>query len=131
MVFWRRERQQLQQLDLLRHSGRFQSIIYEIYIRQLLLTRGCRVVFLLRVLIEDVKLDLSYDCFIRFNILYRGVWYINKLCTDLLLNIIQLMVYGRILYNNIKEYTPKWYPTIPYSQTVKHTFGTQRDLFRS
>jgi len=34
------------------------------------------------------------------------------------------MVYGRILYNNIKEYTPKWYPTIPYSQTVKPTFST-------
>lgn len=33
------------------------------------------------------------------------------------------MVYGRILYNNIKEYTPKWYPTIPYSQTVKPTFS--------
>ena len=34
------------------------------------------------------------------------------------------MVYGRILYNNIKEYTPKWFPTIPYSQTTKPTFGT-------
>ena len=34
------------------------------------------------------------------------------------------MVYGRILYNNIKEYTPKFFPTIPYSQTVKPTFGT-------
>ena len=33
------------------------------------------------------------------------------------------MVYGKILYNNIKEYTPKWFPTIPYSQTVKPTFG--------
>ena len=33
-------------------------------------------------------------------------------------------MYGRILYNNIKEYTPKWFPTIPYSQTVKPTFGT-------
>lgn len=40
------------------------------------------------------------------------------------------MVYGRILYNNIKEYTPKWFPTIPYSQTVKHTYGIQRDLYR-
>jgi hypothetical protein len=39
--------------------------------------------------------------------------------------IIQLMVYGRILYNNIKEYTPKWFPTIPYSQTVKPVFGTR------
>ncbi len=34
------------------------------------------------------------------------------------------MVYGRILYNNIKEYTPKNFPTIPYSQTVKPLFGT-------
>ena len=34
------------------------------------------------------------------------------------------MVYGKILFNNIKEYTPKWYPTVPYSQTVKPTFGT-------
>ena len=34
------------------------------------------------------------------------------------------MVYGRILYNNIKEYTPKSFPTIPFSQTVKPTFGT-------
>ena len=33
------------------------------------------------------------------------------------------MVYGRILYNSIKEYTPKWYPTIPYSQTTKPVFG--------
>jgi hypothetical protein len=33
------------------------------------------------------------------------------------------MVYGKILYNNIKEYTPKWFATIPYSQTVKPTFG--------
>jgi hypothetical protein len=39
------------------------------------------------------------------------------------------MVYGRILYNNIKEYTPKWYPTIPYSQTVKPTFGIFWYLF--
>lgn len=34
------------------------------------------------------------------------------------------MVYGRILYNNIREYTPKSFPTIPYSQTVKPVFGT-------
>ena len=33
------------------------------------------------------------------------------------------MVFGKILFNNIKEYTPKWYPTIPYSQTVRPTFG--------
>ncbi len=43
---------------------------------------------------------------------------------DVVVIIIQLMVYGRILYNNIKEYTPKWFPTIPYSQTVKPVFGT-------
>lgn len=35
------------------------------------------------------------------------------------------MVYGRILYNNIKEYTPKWFGTIPYSQTVKPVFGIE------
>lgn len=40
------------------------------------------------------------------------------------------MVYGRILYNNIKEYTPKWYPTIPYSQTVKPTFSILYYLFQ-
>lgn len=34
------------------------------------------------------------------------------------------MVYGRILYNSIKEYTPKFFPTIPYSQTTKPVFGT-------
>lgn len=38
------------------------------------------------------------------------------------------MVYGRILYNNIKEYTPKFFPTIPYSQTVKPTFGTSCNI---
>lgn len=40
------------------------------------------------------------------------------------------MVYGRILYNSIKEYTPKWYPTIPYSQTVKPTFSIFCNLFQ-
>ena len=40
------------------------------------------------------------------------------------------MVYGRILYNNIKEYTPKWYPTIPYSQTVKPVFSIYYHLFK-
>lgn len=40
------------------------------------------------------------------------------------------MVYGRILYNNIKEYTPKWYPTIPYSQTVKPIFSTFHTYFQ-
>merc|ERR1719445_512520 len=38
------------------------------------------------------------------------------------------MVYGRILYNNIKEYTPKWYPTIPYAQTTKPTFVRQQQV---
>jgi hypothetical protein len=33
------------------------------------------------------------------------------------------MTYGKILYNNIKEYTPKSFKTIPYSQTVKPSFG--------
>jgi hypothetical protein len=33
------------------------------------------------------------------------------------------MSYGRILFNNIKEYTPKWFKTVPYSKTVKPTFG--------
>ena len=33
------------------------------------------------------------------------------------------MVYGRILYNNLKEYTPKNFLTIPFSQTVKPVFG--------
>lgn len=40
------------------------------------------------------------------------------------------MVYGRILYNNIKEYTPKWYPTVPYSQTVKPTFSNFCNYFK-
>lgn len=41
------------------------------------------------------------------------------------------MVYGRILYNSIKEYTPRNFPTIPFSQTAKPRFGkyplTQED----
>ena len=32
------------------------------------------------------------------------------------------MVYGKILFNNIKEYTPSWIKTVPYSQTTKPTF---------
>mmetsp|Transcript_63682 Transcript_63682/g.88514 ORF Transcript_63682/g.88514 Transcript_63682/m.88514 type:complete len:121 (-) Transcript_63682:194-556(-) len=35
------------------------------------------------------------------------------------------MVYGRILYNNIKEYTPSWFKTIPYSQATKPAIGYQ------
>merc|ERR1712170_146907 len=27
------------------------------------------------------------------------------------------MVYGRILFNNIREYTPLWFQTIPYART--------------
>jgi hypothetical protein len=33
------------------------------------------------------------------------------------------MVYGRILYNTIREYTPRSFPTIPFSQTAKPRFG--------
>ncbi len=33
------------------------------------------------------------------------------------------MVYGKILFNNIKEYTPSFIKTIPYSQTTKPSFG--------
>jgi len=29
------------------------------------------------------------------------------------------MVYTRILYNNIKEFTPSWFPTVPYSRVIK------------
>ncbi|CAK79841.1 unnamed protein product (macronuclear) [Paramecium tetraurelia] len=32
------------------------------------------------------------------------------------------MVYGRLIYNNVKDYTPQWFKTIPYQQTVKPTF---------
>lgn len=33
------------------------------------------------------------------------------------------MVYGKILFNNIKEYTPSFIKTVPYSQTFKPSFG--------
>jgi len=33
------------------------------------------------------------------------------------------MVYGRILYNSIREYTPRFFPTVPFSQTTKPVFG--------
>ena len=33
------------------------------------------------------------------------------------------MVYTRILYNSIKEYTPSWIKTIPYSQVTKSVLG--------
>lgn len=33
------------------------------------------------------------------------------------------MTYGRILFNNIKEYTPSWFRTIPYSQITREALG--------
>merc|ERR1712032_133943 len=40
--------------------------------------------------------------------------------------IIAEMVYTRrILFNNIKEYTPSWMKTIPYRQTVQRSFVRQ------
>ena len=36
------------------------------------------------------------------------------------------MVYGRILYNSIREYTPRFFPTVPFSQTAKPVFGKHR-----
>merc|ERR1711976_218579 len=35
------------------------------------------------------------------------------------------MVYGRILFNNIREYTPLWFRTIPYSRIHKPTLARQ------
>jgi len=35
------------------------------------------------------------------------------------------MVYGKILLNNIREYTPLWFRTIPYSRTLKPTLVRQ------
>ena len=40
----------------------------------------------------------------------------------------QKMVYGKIFFNNIKEYTPTWFRTIPYQQTQKQTIGKQPSL---
>jgi len=45
------------------------------------------------------------------------------------------MVYGKIFYNNIKEYTPTWMKTIPYSQVTKPVLGNislvlMNNLFR-
>lgn len=57
--------------------------------------------------------------------------YININITKKGFNSFKYMVYGKILFNNIKEYTPKWYPTIPYSQTIKPVFGnTLMFMFR-
>lgn len=33
------------------------------------------------------------------------------------------MVYGRLIYNNCKDYTPSWIKTLPYQQAVRPTFG--------
>lgn len=33
------------------------------------------------------------------------------------------MVYSRILFNNIKEYTPTWMKTIPHRAAVRPNFG--------
>lgn len=33
------------------------------------------------------------------------------------------MVYGRLIYNTCKDYTPTWFKTLPYSQAAKPTFG--------
>jgi len=33
-----------------------------------------------------------------------------------------MVYFNRMLRNNIKEYTPTWFKTIPYEQTVKPTF---------
>lgn len=34
------------------------------------------------------------------------------------------MVFNRILFNNIKEYTPVWMKTIPYNQTARSVVST-------
>lgn len=34
------------------------------------------------------------------------------------------MVFNRILFNNIKEYTPTWMKTIPNKQTVRPNLST-------
>ncbi|KRX09017.1 hypothetical protein PPERSA_01904 [Pseudocohnilembus persalinus] len=38
------------------------------------------------------------------------------------------MVYTKVLFNNIKEYTPSFIKTIPYRQTVKPTFVKQAQV---
>merc|ERR1712232_587933 len=35
------------------------------------------------------------------------------------------MVYGRILFNNIREYTPLWFRTINHSRTYQRPMGRQ------
>merc|ERR1712150_101535 len=35
------------------------------------------------------------------------------------------MGYGKILFNNIKEYTPTWFRTIPYARTTKPSLVRQ------
>jgi len=39
------------------------------------------------------------------------------------------MVYGKIIFNNIKEYTPSWIKTIPYSQTTKPLLSRYKHRF--
>ncbi len=38
------------------------------------------------------------------------------------------MVYGRLMFNNIKEYTPSFIKTIPYNQIAKPVFGKQKQV---
>jgi len=38
------------------------------------------------------------------------------------------MVYTRLLFNNIKEYTPSFIKTVPYSQVTKPVFGKGRQV---
>ena len=38
------------------------------------------------------------------------------------------MVYTKILFNNIKEYTPKFMKTIPFSRTVLPKFGRKKTI---
>ena len=38
------------------------------------------------------------------------------------------MVYTRLLFNNIKEFTPNFFKTIPYSQTVKPVLGRKAQV---
>ncbi|EAS03941.1 transmembrane protein, putative (macronuclear) [Tetrahymena thermophila SB210] len=38
------------------------------------------------------------------------------------------MVYGKLIFNNIKEYTPSWIKTIPYSQVTKPILRKQPQI---
>ena len=35
------------------------------------------------------------------------------------------MVFTRILFNNIKEYTPTWMKTVPHRATMRQNFSKQ------